>query len=276
MFGALTAPAFAKEKAKMVFGEFVAGVAGKNLATEPGTLMVNKEDEPEVTALELGNYKFGTLENPATGEIDFEEPCEKAPKVTGRVDAEKSPTLSLNIAFRHCVAWAEAGGVELEAPTHLTLAMTFNANHSAELGAAVELPKQSVVFRGAFKKCPVEIPAQTIPVKAAEDPEKEYEAAAYTNEAPEAIENWEKSKKLKEQFPSGFKERLEVELVEIKRIVTYVKAEKPCVPKKGAENGKLITEGEHAGWLEYTNGRIEADIEGLEVKGGELKFEPAA
>ncbi len=274
-FGALTAPAFAKEKAKVAFGEFVASVAGKNLATEPGTLMVDKEDEPEVTALELGNYKFGTIERPS-GEIDYEEPCTKAPKVSGLVEAEKSPSLSLNIAFKDCIGHAEAGGVIEEVPTHFTLGLKFEANHSVGLGAALKIEKTSVTFKGALKKCPVEIPEQTIPVKAIEKPEKEYEAATYSNELPEAIENWEKSAKLKAEYPTGFKNRLEIELVEFKKIVSYVKAEAPCIPKKGEENGKLITEGPHAGQLEFTNGRIEADIEGLEVKGGELGFEPAA
>ena len=64
-----------------------------------------------------------------------------------------------------------------------------------------------------------------------------------------------------------------------KGIRTYVKATGPCEPSKGEENGKLIEEGPEGpnggiynNWLEYTNGHIFMEIEGIEIKNGELSF----
>jgi hypothetical protein len=282
---ALTSPAFAKEK--LVFGEFQGSVTGKNLETEPQPVEVFKEDkELEVEGLQLGNYKFYTRNK--AGEKEESEPCLKSPTIKGSFQAEpgtvnKSKSLPLDITFKKCMSHAGEGGVSEGKAVTFTLPIALQQNFSAEAGpkiAGVEIPnKTTIEFKGTLRKCPVVIPQQTIPFKAS--PEKEFEeVVSYTNEAPEEIENWEKSKKLKEQFPTGFKERLEVEFEEkFKGIHTYVKATPPCEPAKGEDNPKLITEGpegpnhgEYNGWLEYTSGHIFMDVEGLEIKGGELSF----
>jgi hypothetical protein len=276
---ALASPAFAKEK--LVFGEFQGNVTGKNLETEPQPVQVFKEDkELEVEGLQLGNYKFYTKLT-KNGEKELSEPCLKPPLITGSFQAEpgkvdKSKTLPLDITFRKCMSHAGEGGVSEGKAVTFTLPIALQQNFSAETGpkiAGVEIPnKTTIQFKGTLRHCPVVIPQQTIPFK--DDPEKEFEeVVSYTNEAPEAVEKFEKSAKLKERFPSGFKNRIEVEFEEkFKGIHTYVKATPPCEPVKGEDNPKLITEGEYAGWLEYTSGHIFMDIEGLEIKNGELSF----
>ena len=285
--GVLAAPAFAKEK--MVFGEFQGDVVGKNLETEPATVLQFHEDEGEVSGMQLGPYKFGTKN--AKGEIQEGNPCEGAPKIGGVFKAEegkgdKSNSMLLHIKFKKCVSWAGANGISQKKKVSFELGVRFAPNFSSEVGqineAGLELEESVVEFKGALNKCPVVIPRQTIPVKI--NPEKEYEEIVeYFNET-EPVENWEKSKKLKEIYPSGKKDRIEIELGEkFHSIRTFVKATGNCVPAKGEDNPKLIEEGPEGpyggiynGWLEYSSGKIFADFEDVEIKNGELKFVPPA
>ncbi len=285
--GVLAAPAFAKEK--MVFGEFQGSVVGQNLETTPATVQQFHEDEGEVFGLQLGPYKFGVKN--AKGELDEGTPCEGEPKIAGKFQAEpgktdKSSSMLLHIKFKKCVSWAGTGGVSQKKKVSFELGVRFAPNFSSEVGhideAGLELEEAVVEFKGALNKCPVVIPRQTIPVKM--NPEKEYEEIVeYFNET-EPVENWEKSKKLKEVYPSGKKDRIEIELGEkFKGLRTFVKATGSCTPTKGEDNPKLIEEdsegpygGIYNGWLEYTSGKIFADFEGVEIKNGELAFIPPA
>jgi len=58
--GAIASPASAA-KEKKVFGEWQAEVTGQNLETTPVPLQINKEETPEITGLQLGNYTFGPV-----------------------------------------------------------------------------------------------------------------------------------------------------------------------------------------------------------------------
>ncbi len=283
--GAFSAPAFAKEK--LIFGEFEGSVTGQNLETTAVPVQVWKEDkELEVEGLQLGNYKF--YKKNAKGEKDFGSPCLKSPVIKGSFKADpgkvnKTTTLPLDISFKKCLSHSGEGGVSEGKPVSFTLPIALKQNFSAEAGptvAGAEIPNKTVIsFKGALRKCPVVVPQQTIPFKDNEEHEYE-EIVSYTNELPEAVENWEHSKKKQAEYPSGFKNRLEVEFEEkFKGIHTYVKATPPCEPVKGEDNPKLIEEGpegpnhgEYNGWLEYTSGHIFMDIEGLEIPGGELGF----
>jgi hypothetical protein len=288
VFGVLSVPAFAKEK--LVFGTFVASVEG-HAPTGPTAVKENKEDVPDLTGLQLGQYRFGKI-NEENGKPEYEEPCLKPPKVTGTVTEERSSSLLTEIDFKQCVSEDKTGGVTGHTTASFKLAVRFIANESAEIGKpdGIEIAKTaSVSFKGA-QPCVVEIPNQFVPAKSGEKPEKEWEAATYTGEAPEEVENWEKNKKLKEEYPTGFKLRLEIETTErFKGIVSYVDTvgneKKGCTPTKGEENGKYITEKEievegkmvpnpHYHWTEFKNGFIAIDVEGLEIKDGELTFEP--
>jgi hypothetical protein len=289
-FGALTASALAKEK--LVFGTFAASIVGKPITPgSPATVRQNPEEEAEVTGLQIGQYKFGRF-NKADGKFEYEEPCLKPPKVTGTVFEEHSSSLLTEVSFKECVNGDIEHGIVGYKSNSFKLAIRFMANEAGEIGkgeAGLEISKTaSVIIKGGSQPCLVEIPQQFVPGKAGEKEEKFYEAAEYTPEEEEP-ENWEKSKKLKEEYPGGEQKRLGIETTEkFKGIVSYVDTaaateKKGCQPTKGEESGKLITEKEIEGkpnphylWTEFTNGKIDMDVEGLEIKGGQLTFEPPA
>ncbi len=277
---AFASPAFAA-KEKKVFGEFEAHVTGKNLETEPQPIQIDKEDEPEITGLQLGNYKFGPIikTGPNAGKPDLENPCLKPPKITGDFKAEegkvnRSNSIILKIAFKQCIARAQENGVVKEKKVSFTLGVKLEPNFSAEVGkseSGLEIEPATLSFKGPLAKCVVTIPRQTIPAK--DNPEHEYEEiVSYTNESEEP-EKFETSKKVKELYPSGLKERIEVELEEkFKGIHAYVSQEHGCTSSKGEESPKEVTEGPFAGQLEYTSGHIFGDFEGVEIKNGNLTF----
>jgi hypothetical protein len=293
-FSALTASAFAKEK--LVFGKFAASIVGKPITpSTPAKVTEDKEDEAELTGLQIGQYKFGRFDK-ANGKFEYEEPCLKPPVVTGSVFEEQSSSLQTYVTFRQCVNGSVEHGIVGYKSNTFKLAIRFMADEAAELSkgtAGLEITEPTaVIIKGGSQPCLVEIPPQFVPGKAGEMEEKFYEAAEYTPESEEP-ENWEKSKKLKEEFPGGLQDRLEIETTEkfkgIKSFVDTATAteKKGCQPTKGEESGKLVTEKEievegkmvanpHYLWTEFSNGRIDMDVEGLEIKGGQLTFEPPA
>lgn len=284
-FGALAVPAFAKGKEKLVFGNFAASAVGRTITpSDPAAIVENKEDEAEVTGLELGIFKFGVLNSEKKPE--YEEPCEKAPKVNGAIENEVSSTLLLEVHFKECVTSSTKAGSVSGKKSSFKLAFRFKANESAEIGKSengIEIAETAVVLVKGESQCVVEIPAQTVPAKAAGNEEKFWEGAEYTPEKEEPVENWELRKKLREQYPGDFKNRLEIETTEkFKGIVSYVHPfetkSKICAPAKGEESGKLITEegNPRKGDVEYTDGKVFMNVEGLEIKGGQLTFEPPA
>jgi hypothetical protein len=284
-FGALAVPAFAKGKEKLVFGNFAASAVGRTITpSDPAAIVENKEDEAEVTGLELGIFKFGVLNSEKKPE--YEEPCEKAPKVNGEIENEVSSTLLLEVHFKECVTSSTKAGSVSGKKSSFKLAFRFKANESAEIGKSengIEIAETAVVLVKGESQCVVEIPAQTVPAKAAGNEEKFWEGAEYTPEKEEPVENWELRKKLREQYPGDFKNRLEIETTEkFKGIVSYVHPfetkSKICAPAKGEESGKLITEegNPRKGDVEYTDGKVFLNAEGLEIKGGQLTFEPPA
>ncbi len=287
-FGALTAPAFAAKK-KLVFGHFAASIVGKPISeSAPAKVVENKEDEAEINGLQLGQFTFGVLEK---GKPNFGEPCEEAPKVSGKVTAEESPSLLTEVQFRRCISSIPHGGTVSWKASSFKLAINFIANKSAEVGntqGGIKIEKNATVTVKGAGQCTIVIPRQFVPGKSAEKPEKFWEGAEYEDEEEEP-ENWEKSKKLKEQYPGGEQLRLKVETTEkFRGIVTYVdtattKKTSGCDADGGEENGKLVTEKEievegkmvenpYYHWLEYKNGQIELAAEGLEIKGGQLTF----
>jgi hypothetical protein len=282
-FGALSVPAFAKEK--LVFGTFVASVAGQTISpTSPARVVENKEDEAEVTELQIGGYRFGVV-NSETGEIEYENPCKKTPRVKGVVTEERSSSLLTEITFRECVSSNPDGAQIPWKASNFKLDIKFRSDESAELGnseGGFEIAENATeVIKGVNGSCLLEVPKQFVPARSTNNEEKFWEAAEYTPET-EPVENWEKSKKLQEEYPGGVKDRLEIETTEkFVGIVSYVdtattKKRRGCVAKSGEGNGKLITEGPHAGWIEYNNGKLGLNAEGLEIKGGQLTFEPPA
>ena len=288
-FAVLAAPSFAV-KPKMVFGEFEAHIEGQEISpSKPASLRLSREGSISIHKLSLGNYTFGPIarENVEqggkviwhAGEQEVTNPCKSIKVKPGSVTWEKSSQLTVVLKFSKCVAVAENGTVEEEVPTSFTMALSFHSNFSAEVGKSentVTIEEIPVLFKGALKKCPVTVPRQTIPFR--ESPEKVYEEIVeYENESEEP-EGWEHSKKLKELYPSGEKEFLNIFFEEEKfhHIHSYVSQAGPCTNTKGTENGKIVPKGEpHEGELEFTNGSLEGSIELLEIKFGDLKFKEA-
>ncbi len=134
--GALAVPAFAKEK--LVFGTFVASVTGKTLSeTNTAAVKQNKEDEAELTGLQIGQYKFGRA-NKEKGIFEYESPCLKPPKVTGVVTAERSSSLLTEVAFKECVNGSIEHGNLGWKSNSFKLAIRFKSNESAEIGKTAE------------------------------------------------------------------------------------------------------------------------------------------
>lgn len=283
VLGVLAAPALAKEK--IVFGEFKANIVGQNLETTPGVLKLSKEGEIDITGLQIGSKPFGPIYRKdvlnGKGEVEHkagsqnvEEPCKKIKLQNGIVNHESSSSLTFNLKFIKCIDIIGEGTAAEEVPVSFTLGVTLESNFSAEVGKSeseLKIEETEITVKPGLKKCPIVIPAQTIPVK--DNAEKEYEEIVeYSNEGVEP-EGWEHSKKLKELYPSGEKQELFVEFGEkFKHIVSYQDQEGPCTSTKGEEDGKVVTEGPHKGWLEYTTGHMFGDIENLEVKNGNISF----
>jgi hypothetical protein len=266
-FGALTAPAFARERKPAIFGKFTASINGKTLS--PGEPAATK-GHGEVEAMKLGPYVF-TGRN--LGEGKHGPVCERALKSQGEVASESSETFLQNITFSKCVSTRRAGSSEEAVVFHFTLGMEFHSNGSAVAGQSeeteVKIIKGSTVhFKGSKSTCEVIIPEQAVPVKAATKPEKEYEAAAYETEEEEV-----EGKKALKEFPSGFQQKLDITM-EFKKVHTIEQLN----PARGCTNGKLEEGGtfnkEHD-TVEYSNGILEAELEEIEIKGGNVGFVPA-
>ena len=288
--GAFAAPAFAKEK--LIFGEFEASIHGQNLETTPGQLKINKEEGGiEINGLRLGPYTFGRIEQVNVykegkliherGEQLTEKPCESVKLAPSSIGKEKSSTLTLTLKFSKCWAVAEAGGgAGEERPVSFTLGLAFHSNFSGEVGKegpSLEIEKGFVAFKGALKKCPVEIPNQTIPSKDNfERSYEEHEIVEYEDESfePEHIET---SKKLKELYPTGEKEVLNILFSEehFRHIKSYYPHSGTCISTHAKPKINEEPESPYKGMLEFTNGLLNGSIEYLEVKNGNLKFKEA-
>ncbi len=282
--GAFASPAFAV-KEKLKFGEFEASIAGRTISeSSPAPIALSKEGSASVSRLKLGGTLFGF--NVKEAKPEPETPCLKEPSVKGAATEEKSTSLLLNVTFRQCMSWTKSGAGYGYKAGGFKLGMRFIANESAEIGEDTGLKIEETAYvkvTTANKQCLIAIPAQFVPAKAEEKEEKFWEGAEYSTEKEAPVENWEKSKKLQEQYPGNFKNRLFIETTEkFKHIVTYVdtvSTGKPhgCTPVKGEANTRIVTEeGPWKGWTEHTDGEIFMEMEGLEVKGGQLAFIPPA
>jgi hypothetical protein len=283
MFAVFAAPSFAKEKLK--FGEFEASIVGKPITpSTPAAVTLSKEGSASVSRLKLGGVTFGFDVKKA--EPEPATPCWKEPQIKGVAKEEKSKDLLVDVTFKQCVSATKNGSGWGYKASNFKLGFRFISNESAEIGnteGGMEIVKTAFVkVNTANKLCHVAIPQQFVPENSGTNPEKFWEAAEYATEPEEPVENWEKSKKLQEQYPGNFKNRLFIETTEkFRHITTYVDTRptgKPhgCVPVKGEENAHLVTEESSPwfGWTEHTDGQIYMEMEGLEIKGGQLAFVP--
>jgi len=258
-FGVLAAPALAKKETKeVVFGKFTASIPGGTISpSEPATA----SGHGEVTSLNL-----------AKGALAISS-CNKPLKSTGKVESESSNTFLQNITFSQCYSKDAVNHevVEERKVKTFRLAIEFHSNHSAVAGESapseVKVVSPSTVTIPVAKgaACVVVIPAQTIPTKAERKPELEYEAASYETEKEEA--------KIK-KFPSGFREKLDIEM-EFNKVESWLKPAPHCTYGGGTEGRYDNEEGTPAyGYVVYNNGTLDAELEEISIKNGNVGFEP--
>jgi hypothetical protein len=237
-------PAFAsKEVEKHFFGEFTAFKLGQTIS--PASPVVAK-GLGEVDELKIAGV---TIECGAlTG--------------TAEAVAERSTSLKMTLGFKKCTHEDHQGNaishphVNFKKP----LVLNFHANGSARV-VTIEEDEAEVTIKPAH--CKYHIPEQEIPLGAENKPNNEFEDAEYSTET-ETIETKGGLKK----FPSGVRERLEVDMV-FKGIKTTFKPEGPqCEYVKG-EEAKFNPE---KGVVETTS-KLEAEIEEITVKNGSIGFE---
>ncbi len=193
----------------------------------------------EAGEMVLGPYKF--------------EECEKELASTGSVTLGESETFFQEVKFRQCVAKRSlGGGLEESVSASFTLGMEFHSNGSFKIGPS------AVTFGPTNSTCEVTIPAQWVPSVAETKPERTYEASEYATEK-EKLEGGP-AKKFGE-----FRERLDIEW-EAKGITSTVKLTPLC----SYSGTKLNPAGE----AEFTNGRMEGELEEVTLAGGNLSFVP--
>jgi hypothetical protein len=213
-------------------------VFGKFRATTSGSV----KGTGEAGEMVLGPYKF-------TG-------CEKELKPTGSVVAGESETFFQEVKFSRCVAGRSiGGGLEEAVFASFTLGMEFHSNGSLKFGPA------SVTFGPSDSTCEVTIPSQWVPAAAEIKGErKSFEEVSFATET-EQLEGSQLKKY------GELRERLDIEW-ELKGIDTTIKITPTC-----KYNGSHINA---AGEAEFSNGKMEGELEEVTLQGGNLSFVPAA
>lgn len=282
-FAALAAPALAKkEHTKVQFGKFIASIPGKTISeAEPATANGHGSSFAESNGAPSG----GILEGPSGPGIELAggaltiSKCTRDLASTGKVISEKSETFLQNVTFKNCYAQSYTGkNKEIISETKLptfTIALEFHSNGSAVAGESeageVRIRENStVVIPVPSKKapCKVTIPAQTIPEKAVNKPEREYESAFYETEH-ETVEG----KKKLEEFPRGFYEMLDIE-TEFTKVEAWIKPGEHCVSVNGEEGAFDKEAGSPGfGYDVYTKGNFDIELEEIEIKHGNLGWE---
>jgi hypothetical protein len=252
----------AKEKPKVFFGHFTAGIFGQEISPTNKALAKGKG--------EVGELRIGPLAMVCETTSGFTLGAKAV------VEAERSSDFTANVKISGCktdLNFGKGGNFEnVKVNFGKGLKMEFHANGSGALGnpsgEVKILETAPVQIKVPGHKCKLFVPAQTVPVQAEKKPESEFEAAEYGTET-EAVEP-----KLLKKYPSGFKERLDISW-ELKKIRSYVPVEPGrCEYKKGTE-GKFEPEGEGLpNRVEYNNGLFAGELEEIEIKGGELGFDP--
>jgi hypothetical protein len=256
-FSVLAAPALAKKvEEKATFGKFTANIPGRTISpSEPAAT----KGVGSLTEINLAHNGLVVRE------------CLKPIKSEGQVDSESSETFYQGVTFAKCLAekvFNSNGGKEARKIGTFMLDFEFHSNKSAVLGEGaeneLEIKKESAlsipVGKGA---CTVVVPAQTVPVKAAKKPNQEYEAVAYgTEKEPANIK----------KFPTGFQEKLNIEL-ELTKIITYVKPMPPYCEPAGSPVEDPASPWN--GYVRNNDGTIEMEIEEITIKHGNVGFEPA-
>lgn len=192
---------------RAIFG-FAVGLSALALATAPA-LAANEFKASEV-GKELTPAEPGKEMGVGVGEQEFifgpfKIKCSSV-KTKGEIGWERSKTLYVSARYKHCVTVAHLKEQPIYLKTTFKTPMNFeyHVNGFAEIGGESEselklLNAGSIELSVPSIKCLIEVPAQTIPEKAEEKPEKEYSEVTYANEEAPASGR---------RFPSGTQKRL--------------------------------------------------------------------
>lgn len=230
-------------------------VLGKFVANYPSGKKINETNK----AFDKGIGSVEVLKL-ADGAINVVS-CKKV-KSAGGINWERSDTIFQLVSFDGCRAksyFGESPFTEVLKIPNFKIGFEFHSNGFVETGGgestSVHVDKTSVIIKGPKgSQCEVELPAQTLPVKATKKPENEFEAATYeTEEHPAKIK----------KFPAGFQEELDI-YTELKKVVANVKKLTPsCVDKS-------------PGKYKNNTGEIEIELEEVRIKNGNLGFRDKA
>jgi hypothetical protein len=180
--------------------------------------------------------------------------CRKV-KSSGGVDSERSDTLFESVEFMDCRAALGFEGVkEVPKISNFKIGFEFHSNGFIESGGgeatSVHVNHTAVFIKRKGGLCTIEIPAQTVPIKATKKPENEFEAATYeTEKYPEKIK----------RFPAGFQEELDI-TVELSKVVSHVHKGPYC----------------DVGAYKNDTGVMDFELEEVEIKKGDLGFRDKA
>jgi hypothetical protein len=233
----------------------VVSVCGLSLVASPALAAKEKPVFGKFKATASGTAKgIGEADEMVLGPYKFSE-CEKELRSTGSVTMGESETFFQEVKFSKCLATrAAGGGIEEGVYASFSLGMEFHSNGSLKIGPS------AVTFGASDSTCEVTIPPQWVPSVAETKPERTFEDATYTTEQ-EKLEGGQEKK-----F-GEFRERLDLEW-ELKGITTTIKLTPTC----SYSGTHLNTAGE----AEFTNGRMEGELEEVTLQGGNLSFLPPA
>lgn len=263
------APSFAAEKTPMAFGKFHAKIVGQTISpSNPGLT----KGTFYIGELKIGPYTFtGEKKYNGDGELQYGPACTKTVKSKGEVTEEVSETFEQDLFFKNCIGYRKlGGGLEEQVIASFTLGIVFHSNGSAELTEpSVTIHGESLVVKAKKSYCVVEVPEQTVPLQAEAHPEKEYEAATYSNEE-ETLEGG-KAKR----YEGGVEKKLDIETL-FKKIEADVKTSPQCpYIREGKGEGDEGLYNKETGEVEYKTGILEGEIEEITLKKGSVWFEPA-
>ena len=163
----------------------------------------------------------------------------------GSVNSTNTKVVFDTVRYNKCDTKAHIGNEPIHLKTRFKTPVSFeyHANGFAELGGESTsevslLTPTSIELTIPAIKCLIEIPPQTIPVKAEKKPNGEYTAVGYTTEEFE-------TKKLK-KFPSGFQKKVLIENALKNVEYTFVEGQcsewKKIEGKNGMYKGTLLDE----------------------------------
>ncbi|HYB23400.1 MAG TPA: hypothetical protein VED41_06355 [Solirubrobacteraceae bacterium] len=299
-FAAFSAPAFAgrgHEIEKHLFGKFVSSVTNKTkghgtitamrlgpyLFTgpelfEPYVEVENKKHEKvkerQPKRNKAGEIEYGPLCKPLSAVQEEEDLKAEDPqaaedlKSEGHVDAGEHESLAQTLKFNKCYSQRPAGngggGIVEPVVASFKLGVEFFSNHSVAFGeptSEVKIEGGTVEFKAKASFCRIQIPEQRVPVKSGTEKgeNEEFESALYATEEESVA-----GEKAKEKKYGLVHDTLDIE-AELSKIKTEVENTAQCFTKKGGPEEKV-----------FINGKLDFEMEGVQVKNGNLSFVPAA